>query len=44
MARWLEPRSTPLRLLTQVLLLLIGAGAVYLFVSWLGTDLISVGP
>jgi hypothetical protein len=44
MARWLEPRSAPGRLIVQVVALVLGAGAVYLFVTWLGTDLVSVGP
>lgn len=44
MARWLEPRSAPVRIVAQVVLLCLGAGAVYLFVTWLGTDLVSVAP
>lgn len=44
MARWLQPRSAAGRLIIQVLALLLGVGAVYLFVIWLGTDLVSGGP
>lgn len=44
MARWLEPRSAPVRTFVQVVLLCLGAGAVYLFVTWLGSDLGSVSP
>ena len=41
MARWLEPRSAPARVVVQILGLLGGAGAVYLFVSWLGSGFVS---
>jgi len=44
MPRWLEPRSAPARVVFQVLTLLVAAGAVYLFVTWLGADLVSAVP
>jgi hypothetical protein len=44
MARWLDPRSTSARLMVQVLALLAGAGAVYLFVTWLGSSFVSAAP
>jgi hypothetical protein len=44
MARWLEPRSAPVRILAQVVLLCLGAGAVYLFVTWLGSDFVAASP
>lgn len=44
MARWLEPRSAPVRIFAQVVLLCLGAGVVYLVVTWLGSDLVAASP